>query len=71
MRPMVLLQVQEEVGTNGGAWEQGGAEEWEDPAPKQAREFLGVPLPKHWEVGTGPETPSLGPLAGNFPSQLA
>ena len=46
-------------------------EEWGDPAPKQAREFLGVPLPKHWEVGTGPETPSLGPLAGNFPSQLA
>lgn len=34
-------------------------EEWGDPAPRQAKEFLSVPLPKHREVGTGPETPSL------------
>ena len=26
---------------------------------EQAKEFLSVPLPKHREVGTGPETPSL------------
>lgn len=32
-------------------------EEWGDPAPRQAREFLGVPLPKHWEVGAGPRAP--------------